>query len=145
MGEFEEACSRVVEEYLNEEDYSLELYGLQTETEVRNTEKGVKNIMDNQFPKYQYSVFMKNGRDQQIVVRSNDKAEFMTLIKDIQGIAAEPQLTPDVEPEPVRESTAGMFCMACKAPAVQKSGTKNGNTWNAIFCSSENRTHTKWL
>jgi hypothetical protein len=39
----------------------------------------------------------------------------------------------------------GVKCATCGEPAVAKSGEKNGRKWSGVFCSSENKSHTKWL
>lgn len=36
-------------------------------------------------------------------------------------------------------------CENCGATAIERSGEKNGKKWHAIFCSTEDKTHTKWL
>ena len=35
-------------------------------------------------------------------------------------------------------------CETCGEPATARSGVKNGRKWSGIFCSSENKSHTKW-
>jgi hypothetical protein len=53
--------------------------------------------------------------------------------------------TPIVEqPKEINYATT---CMTCKAPATQRSGTSRttGKDWNAVFCSTEDKSHTKWL
>ena len=108
---------------------------------------------DKAYPKFQWSIFVKNGRDQQFVVRANDVEEFAKLIREAKGMIGEEIVnptpvaaTPTVVTPEVRVNTAGMFCMTCKAPAEQKSGiAKTGRPYNAIFCSSKDSTHTKWI
>lgn len=37
-------------------------------------------------------------------------------------------------------------CVVCRAPAAEKKGTtKSGKAYHAVFCSSEDKTHTQWL
>lgn len=39
-----------------------------------------------------------------------------------------------------------IFCEVCKKPATEKKGTtKNGKPYHGIFCSTEDRSHTRWL
>lgn len=40
--------------------------------------------------------------------------------------------------------TEGLKCATCGESATFKSGEKNGRKWTAVFCSSENKSHTKW-
>lgn len=38
------------------------------------------------------------------------------------------------------------LCDVCGQPAVQKKGTtKNGKQYHGIFCSTEDRSHTRWI
>lgn len=41
---------------------------------------------DESFPKFQYSVFTKNGHDGQYVIRTNDKDEFVMLIEYVNSL-----------------------------------------------------------
>ncbi len=107
------------------------------------------------YPRYQWSIFVKNGKDQQFVVRANDITEFKQLLSDVKALIGEEivnptQVAPVVAPQAVvlapAAHAAGLACNTCGQPATQKSGTnKNGKPYNAIFCSSENRTHNVWL
>lgn len=42
--------------------------------------------------------------------------------------------------------TNAALCDVCGQPATQKKGTtKNGKQYHGIFCSSEDRSHTRWI
>ena len=46
---------------------------------------------------------------------------------------------------PKNENNEELKCEQCGEPATIKTGEKNGKQWKAQFCSSEDRSHTKWL
>jgi hypothetical protein len=107
-----------------------------------------------EYPIFQYSEFIKTStQDGQFVVRAETIEEFKSALDEMRtamglegnksGVA-----TTEEPPHPglPNRTTDGLFCMTCKAPAKQKMGTsKAGKPYNAIFCSSEDRSHTKWL
>lgn len=102
---------------------------------------------DKMFPKYQYSVFLKNGRDEQIVIRANDLDEFLKAKENVNKILEKvEQKIEEKTPAPITNSN-GMNCMTCGAPATQRSGVSKtkGTAYNGIFCSTDNKSHTKWL
>jgi len=39
---------------------------------------------------------------------------------------------------------AELTCEKCGAPATARSGITKGRKWNAIFCSTDNKSHTTW-
>ncbi len=85
------------------------------------------------YPKYQYSVFMKNGRDEQLVIRANTFEELIELKKNIDVILEK------------HAPAQGLVCKTCGAPAEERSGTsKAGKPWHGIFCS-KTKEHVKWL
>lgn len=44
------------------------------------------------------------------------------------------------------EGTQTVVCEVCGKPAVEREGTtKGGKHYHGIFCSSEDRSHTRWL
>ena len=46
----------------------------------------------------------------------------------------------------VMEETADLVCEICGKPATERKGTtKGGKQYHGIFCSSEDRSHTRWL
>ena len=106
------------------------------------------------YPKFQWSVFVKNGRDQQYVVRADTAEELFAGQKDILAKIGEEAVThkptvpytsvPELDEAPMKPFAT--TCKTCKAVATQKSGiSKTGKPYNAIFCSSEDRSHTVWL
>ena len=84
------------------------------------------------YPKYQASFFLT--KEDQLVVRTDDKKEFKEMLKYVKDI----------------KDAAGVVkselkCEQCGAEAVEKSGTsKAGKPWRAIFCTKD-KTHVKWL
>lgn len=45
-----------------------------------------------------------------------------------------------------QEESTGLRCEKCGAPAEEKSGTtKAGKAWRGIMCSTQDRTHTRWM
>lgn len=111
--------------------------------------------MNDTYPKFQWSVFVKNGRDQQYVVRADTADELFEGQKQIFARIGEEAVTTTPAPTatteaPATENTKRIIyktiCKTCKAPAMQKSGvSKQGKEYNAIFCSTEDRSHTIWL
>lgn len=109
------------------------------------------------YPKLQWSVFVKNGKDQQYVIRANDTDEFDRLksfvlaevAKDLLAVGANVAHTP----VPVNQNTivhkldaVEKACSTCGEIATEKKGVgKNGKPYHAIFCSSEDKSHTVWL
>lgn len=101
-----------------------------------------KEYMENSFPKYQYSQFVKRpGVDGQIVVRTDDEEEFKELIKFV-TIACKPsKITPknDVvashQQSIASELPATKKCAECGGQMTLKSGTgKTGKPYTAYFC-----------
>ena len=125
---------------------------------------------DKGFPKYQYSVFVKNGRDGQYVVRSNSLDEFIQQIGQINNLVDDhvpstgkparvhiqetiKKLTPEEQEmeDSLVESASGipLKCEKCGAPATSKDGTtksgpRAGKPWSGIFCT-EVKEHVTWL
>lgn len=106
--------------------------------------------MNNDTPTYnklQWSVFVKNGRDQQYVVRADTIDELKKLRNEVLAIVGEDTIEnqPTVKPAPtIQPSQIG--CATCGAPATRKSGvSKAGKPYNGVFCSTEDKTHTVWL
>lgn len=110
------------------------------------------------FNKWQYSVFVKNGVDGQLVVRSNDEEEFWGMVGKVNKYVIKknggelPAPVKDysyekAEPAPSEGKQEGVLsCQQCGEPATERQGTsKAGKAYHAIFCSSGNRTHTVWL
>jgi hypothetical protein len=69
-----------------------------------------------------------------------------------EGIASADEIarTPaESTPAPATDKPAGtngLACEICGAPATDKRGTtKGGKPWHGVFCSTENKLHTRWL
>lgn len=52
-----------------------------------------------------------------------------------------------IAPNPIQQtSTKDVLCEVCGKPAIEKKGTtKGGKAYHAIFCSTEEKGHTRWL
>ena len=121
-----------------EQEYIEALANQQTEPEsevVKMEEKG--------YPKFQMSVFMNGNKDQQFVIRAETIEEFRRLKTELLTELGQAVLE---KPYTAQPAQTGVNCAKCGAPANRKSGTsKNGKPYNAIFCSTDDRTHTVWL
>lgn len=58
---------------------------------------------DKMFPKYQYSVFLKNGRDEQIVIRANTFEELLEAKKNVNKILEKVEAKPEVTQSPTTQ------------------------------------------
>lgn len=135
------------------EDFEQEYIGMlagedDTDLTILKTEpeSEVKKMEEKGYPKIQWSIFIKNGKDQQIVVRADTVEEFKTLRTQVMGVIGELVVESSPVSTPATPAQTGVNCAKCGAPANRKSGTsKNGKPYNAIFCSTDDRTHTVWL
>lgn len=102
--------------------------------------------MKDDFPKYQYSVFAKNGHDGQFVVRTNDQEEFEKLVKYVDGLvdARTPAVVPSTAPQ-IDLSIAGVdgtggTCPIHGTPLVWKAGTSKttGKAYGFWACPTKN-------
>jgi len=88
--------------------------------------------MENGYPKYQYSIFLKDGKDEQIVIRADDFDELIEAKKDIDKILEKRQKdesVKDPDPEWIQETRAGKpLCPECKEGMVKREGAK-GEFW----------------
>jgi hypothetical protein len=110
-----------------------------------------------EFPKFQYSEFIKTStQDGQYVIRAESIEDFKAALTQMRqalglegsksGVATEEPPHPGVTRTSGEPGDNGMYCMTCKKPATQRQGvSKKGQPYNAIFCSTEDRSHTKWL
>lgn len=105
--------------------------------------------MDESFPKYQYSIFLDNNRNGQMVIRADSWEEFESLLSKAglqmqrkiemnttQMATPQPVQPQTTFPEPVKPTQNGLTakCVDCGADMVEKSGFKNGKQWHALFC-----------
>uniref|UniRef100_A0A6M3JGC9 Uncharacterized protein n=1 Tax=viral metagenome TaxID=1070528 RepID=A0A6M3JGC9_9ZZZZ len=45
-----------------------------------------------------------------------------------------------------KEAEGGVSCEACGEPAIERKGIgKTGKPYHGIFCTSENKSHTRWI
>lgn len=89
------------------------------------------------YPKYQYSVFLKGSRDEQIVIRADDWEEFKALKTNVDAIV-------DKHKEEALESRseAQKHCPNCGEPmeiitGTTKTGKNKGKPWKAWGCTAK--------
>lgn len=65
----------------------------------------------------------------------------------IESIASADEMQRALGPKIETRSVEGSHkCMVCGAPAEEKKGvTKSGISYHGIFCTTKNRSHTRWL
>lgn len=67
----------------------------------------------------------------------------------LESIASADEVARAVNRQPQQqtiEGTTDLVCEVCGKPAVEKEGTtKGGKHYHGIFCTSEDRSHTRWL
>lgn len=101
------------------------------------------------FPKYQFSVFVGEGRNApQIVFRSNEIDEFKGMLEELEIIKTLIPEQPVQKALPMGEGNSdGKVCARCGEPAQERRGVgKNtGKPYHALFCSSGEKSHTVWL
>ena len=85
--------------------------------------------MNPNYPKYQYSVFLKNGRDEQVVIRADDFEEFKKLKVDIDMILEKRKAEEKVI------TVSGKTCSECGTQLERKEGVnKFGKKWSGWAC-----------
>ena len=68
----------------------------------------------------------------------------------IEGIASADEVVQALVPQGERSENEGteeqLVCEVCGKPATEKKGTsKTGKSYHGIFCTTEDRSHTRWL
>ena len=66
----------------------------------------------------------------------------------LESIASADEMVRAVGQQPQQQTIeeTDLVCEVCGKPAVEKKGTtKNGKQYHGIFCSSEDKSHTRWL
>ena len=103
---------------------------------------------DKGYPRFQFSVFDKNGHDGQWVVGGDDWEQFLLDKEAVMELVKENE---EKHTDPIMAATAqvpapnGLVCKVCGQPADFKSGTsKAGKPWKGVFCKS-NKEHVTWL
>lgn len=100
------------------------------------------------FPRFQYSIFDKNGADAQWVVRGNNKETFLQDVAEVKAI-----VQANLEKHnPIMAATKDVNshpCKVCGGETEYRTGTKvkdNGEVkeWKAYFCKV-NKSHAEWL
>ena len=103
-------------------------------------------MSENNFPKFQYSLFLKGNRSEQVVIRSNDWEEFKELKEKVDLIVEKVETRTEQNGESQEPKQNGgdksKPCLTCGADAVKRSGEKNGKKWAGWFCQ-ENE-HVEW-
>jgi hypothetical protein len=102
------------------------------------------------YPIFQYSVFIKNGKDAQFVIRANTYDEFISAKKDLDKIlnamgAHETTESPATQTTP-QAMTRPCVKEGCQGTQTYKTGIskKTGRTWKAWMCDLSAE-HTDWL
>lgn len=108
---------------------------------------------DKGFPKYQWSVFVKNGRDAQFVVRENDFIEFKKGIVDVLALVDAANNAKEATTQQIVTNTPDMprACPKC-GNKVEHAMTKNGkpfvrcstNRWNPQLKKAEGCDFVEW-
>lgn len=93
------------------------------------------------YPKYQYSVFLKNGKDAQVVVRADEFEEFKKLVEDISSEFAH-RYDNRADAVPTKPS-AQEDCPICHNSVWINEGEKNGKPWKNKKCT-KNKEHITW-
>lgn len=103
-------------------------------------------------PKLQYSRFVGPNRSGQIVVRSDDFDEFTELYAKMMAFVKENGMEDAPSPQNgntewlSKDENTPVKCHICGQPTIEKRGTsKSGKDWHALFCSSDDKSHTRWL
>lgn len=98
---------------------------------------------DKGYPKYQYSIFLKNGKDSQMVVRADDFEEFKGLIKNIQSLidSNRQEHAEEVPVRDVNETKAEGFCS--KHNKEMKQYTNEKGSWYS-HAQPDKRSQGKW-
>lgn len=100
--------------------------------------------MEDMFPRFQYSIFDKNGADAQWVVRGNEWDQFLL---DVEAVKAKVQANLEKH-NPIMAATKDVNshpCKTCGGMTEYKSGTsKAGKEWKGYFCKV-NKDHVEWV
>lgn len=80
------------------------------------------------YPKYQYSVFLKGTKDEQLVIRADTWEEFIELKKKSDVIISKVEIKPAYQPKDVM---AGQKCPKCGAKMTGPSAKGN------YYCSAK--------
>jgi len=100
--------------------------------------------MENNYPKYQYSVFLKNGKDAQVVVRSDKFDEFKALIAEIDQEFAHRYDNRAEKPAKTAIPSSQEDCPICHNSVWINEGTgKNGLPYKNKRCT-KNKEHVVW-
>lgn len=100
-----------------------------------------------EYPKLQWSVFVKNGKDTQYVVRADTIEEFKELKKFVLQQVGEDMIASGQNvSKPQLDKTEGLRkCAECGAVAEDRRGTsKTGKPWHGYFCTAD-KNHVQWL
>ncbi len=94
---------------------------------------------DSGFPKYQYSVFYKKGRDAQLVVRSNSLEEFKQLIRNIDWITEHIDDEGFAPSAGIDDALMDYTCKQCGAPAQFIAGREKGTgaPYKLVLCTAD--------
>jgi len=96
------------------------------------------------YPVYQYSIFTKNGRDEQLVIRADTFEELIEAKRNIDKILEKREVAPA---QPTKPANKTFVCAKCGQVAEYREGKNDqGKEWRGIFCTDkENCKFVKWL
>lgn len=64
----------------------------------------------------------------------------------VQALTKRQELRASVNAESAADDDKSVVCEVCGKPAVERKGTtRGGKPYHGIFCSSDDRSHTRWL
>lgn len=94
------------------------------------------------YPRYQYSTFNKNGKEEQFVIRADTYEEFLDEKRNIDKILEKKEAASAIKP-----AVKTFICSKCGQAAEYREGKNDqGKEWKGIFCSDkENCKFVKWL
>ena len=75
------------------------------------------------YPKYQYSIFLKGTKDEQLVIRADDWDEFLELKKKADVIINKAITATPYQAAPVKDVNEGTKCQKCGAKRVLNPNT----------------------
>lgn len=104
---------------------------------TKKTKIGTTPFLLKSYPKYQYSLFLKNSREEQVVIRADNWEDFLDAKKNVDKIVgkreAESQPTPPPyvadAPAPVQAPAQQGFCNTHNVPMAQAISKKTGKPY----------------
>jgi len=100
--------------------------------------------MDKSYPTYQYSIFLKGSKDEQLVIRADNWEDFVEAKKKADVIIKKVETKPQ-QPLPITKPDA--TCAKCGGEMVYREGIskKNNKPYKGYFCKDEKCGNISWL